>query len=191
MFNTTNRYGLVAIVLHWIMAVMIFGLFALGWYMVDLTYYDKLYKTLPFVHKSVGVLFALLLIFRLLWRMINITPNFEQSLASWEKMAARIAHMALYILMILIAASGYLISTANGASIAVFDLFQLPAIITGLPDQEDISGLVHKYLAYALMGLALLHAGAALKHHYIDKDNTLRKMFGVTSPSSIAPGEQR
>lgn len=179
MFNTIDHYGLVTIILHWIMAVTIVGLFSLGYYMVDLTYYDDLYKTLPFVHKSIGILFGIFLIFRLSWKAINITPKLEESLSSWERVAARVAHSGLYGMTILIVISGYLVPTAEGAGIDVFNLFQLPATITFIPEQEDISGLVHKYLSYVLMGLVLLHAGAALKHHYINKDNTLRKISGI------------
>jgi cytochrome b561 len=73
--------------------------------------------------------------------------------------------------------SGYLISTADGRAIAVFDWFSVPALISDLPAQEDIAGLIHRWLAYLMMGLVLLHAAAALKHHFINKDNTLRKML--------------
>ncbi|MFT5658620.1 MAG: cytochrome b561, partial [Gammaproteobacteria bacterium] len=129
MFNTIDHYGLVTIILHWIMAVTIVGLFSLGYYMVDLTYYDDLYKTLPFVHKSIGILFGIFLIFRLSWKAINITPKLEESLSSWERVAARVAHSGLYGLTILIVISGYLVPTAEGAGIDVFNLFQLPATI--------------------------------------------------------------
>jgi cytochrome b561 len=79
----------------------------------------------------------------------------------------------------LIVISGYLISTADNSSISVFDIFQVPATITSIPEQEDIAGLVHEYLAYGIMGLTLLHVAAALKHHFIKRDNTLRKMLGI------------
>lgn len=179
MFNTINRFGIVSIILHWVMAVAIFGLFALGWYMVDLTYYDALYKTLPEVHKSIGILFGIVLIFRIVWKMINVTPKFEDSLSAFERFSAKAVHLCFYVLMVLITVSGYLITTADGSSISVFDFFQVPATITSIPVQEDNAGLVHKYLAYAIMGLTALHAAAAFKHHYVNKDNTLRKMLGI------------
>lgn len=179
MFNTISRFGLVSIILHWSMAVAIVGLFALGWYMVDLTYYDALYKTLPEIHKSVGIIFGAVLMFRLVWKMINITPAFEDSLSSFERFSAKAAHLGLYGLMVLIVVSGYLISTADASSISVFDFFQVPATITSIPEQEDKAGLVHEYLAYVIIGLTVLHTAAALKHHFINKDNTLRKMLGI------------
>jgi cytochrome b561 len=81
--------------------------------------------------------------------------------------------------MVLIVISGYLISTADNSSISVFDLFLVPATITSIPEQEDMAGLVHEYLSYSIIGLTILHVAAALKHHFIDKDNTLRKMLGI------------
>ncbi|TCT19400.1 cytochrome b561-like protein [Thiobaca trueperi] len=75
-------------------------------------------------------------------------------------------------------ASGYLISTADGRSLDVFGLFSVPAILTGLPDQADLAGEVHLVLAIALVTLAAVHALAALKHHFIDRDATLLRMLG-------------
>jgi cytochrome b561 len=73
--------------------------------------------------------------------------------------------------------SGYLISTAKGASIQVFEWFSVPATITFIPDQEDVAGLAHMLLAYLLVFIAAGHASAAIKHHFIDKDATLKRMF--------------
>ncbi|MFT5548709.1 MAG: cytochrome b561 [Candidatus Azotimanducaceae bacterium] len=179
MFNTVDRFGLVSIILHWLMAIIVIGSFGLGWYMVDLTYYDSLYIKLPFLHKSVGIVFGLLLIFRLFWKVINVKPTFEDGLSRLERLAASTAHWGFYCLMALIVVSGYLISTADNSSISVFDIFQVPATITSIPEQEDIAGLVHEYLSYGIIGLTALHASAALKHHFIDKDNSLRKMLGI------------
>ena len=74
--------------------------------------------------------------------------------------------------------SGYLISTADNRPVEVFGLFSIPATITSIPKQEDVAGLVHLILASSVVGLALLHAAAALKHHFIDKDRTLKRIFG-------------
>jgi len=74
--------------------------------------------------------------------------------------------------------SGYLISTADGRPISVFGWFEVPALLTSIPNQEDVAGLVHEYLAWGLVILAGLHGLAALKHHFIDRDPTLLRMFG-------------
>ena len=182
--NTHERFGLLSILLHWITALTVFGLFGLGWYMVDLTYYDPLYKTLPHVHKSIGILLALLFLFRLGWKWFNPAPRLLDGSSRLEVAAARSAHAAMYLLLAMIFTSGYLISTADGSAIDVFDLFAVPATLTSIPEQEDVAGLVHEYLAWTLIGFAVLHALAALKHHYIDRDDTLRRMLSVSSRGS-------
>ncbi len=181
MFNTNNGFGFIAIFLHWAMALVIFGLFAVGLYMVELTYYDSLYKTLPFIHKSVGILLALTLVFRIVWKLINRSPDAAAGVTAFEHLAARLVHVLLYGLMVAIVVSGYLISTADGSAISVFDWFDVPATLTSIPEQEDVAGEIHEYLAYTIIALVALHAAAALKHHFVNKDNTLRRMLGVRS----------
>ena len=181
MFNTIDRFGLVAIVLHWVIALTVFGLFGVGWYMIDLSYYDKLGYTLPAIHKSIGILLIFVFGFWVIWKMINLAPKSVEGSSRFEIIASKLAHLGLAGLIALILLTGYLIPTAKGMGISVFGWFEVPATITSIPQQEDITGLIHKYLAYSIIGLALLHAGAALKHHFINKDETLRRMLGRVS----------
>ena len=180
--NTRDSYGLVAILLHWAMALVIVGLFGLGLWMVELTYYDDWYRTAPSLHKGIGVLLALTLLFRLLWRIINPTPRPEPGLSAPERIASRAAHAALYVLLLAIVISGYLISTADGRAIEVFGLFEVPATLTSLPNQADLAGEIHFWLAVSVISLASVHALAALKHHFIDRDRTLVRMLGIRKP---------
>ena len=181
MRNTSEKYGGMAIVLHWLMALVIFGLFGLGLYMVELTYYDALYKTLPNIHKSIGILLALVFALRIYWRLTNPVPSPVAGTTPAEKRIAEIVHRGFYFLIAAIMLSGYLISTADGKPIIVFDLFSVPATVTSIPEQEDTAGIVHQYLAYSLIALVVLHAAAALKHHFVNKDFTLRRMLGMSS----------
>ena len=80
--------------------------------------------------------------------------------------------------------SGYLISTADGRGVSVFGLFEVPASLTGIPDQEDVAGVLHEWLAWGLIILAGLHALAAIKHHFIDRDATLSRMLGGDEPQN-------
>ena len=176
--DSTNHYGLVSISVHWLVAFACFGLFALGWWMVQLDYYNPWYTRAPHIHKSIGLLLLGLFIFSLVWKSLNPTTKPIASLTTFEQRSSKIAHWLMRLLLLATLISGYLISTANGRGIDVFDWFTIPATLTSLPQQESLAGEIHFYLAYGLCGLALLHALAALKHHFFDRDNTLRRMLG-------------
>lgn len=175
--NHQNAYGLVSILLHWLVALAVIGLFVLGLWMVDLTYYSSWYKTAPFWHKSIGIILAAALFARLLWRFGNPQPKAPSDHKPWEIRLAQITHFLLYTILFGILISGYLISTAKGQGIRVFDWFEVPALVTELPQQADRAGAIHYWLALALMALVILHALGALKHHFIDRDPTLIRIL--------------
>ena len=175
MAESIVKYNMIARSLHWISAITIIGLFAAGYWMVGLDYYSEWYTTTPHWHKSVGIMLFILSLFRLLWKFISISPGLIGS--QFEKKAASAAHYLLYILLFTLFISGYLISTADGRGIEIFNWFTVPGLGSFMENQEDLAGLVHEYVAYTLIGLASLHALAALKHHFINKDNTLKKML--------------
>jgi cytochrome b561 len=174
--NTASSYGLVAIILHWLMALTIFGLFGLGLYMVELTYYDSWYKGSLDLHKSIGITLVAVFLFRVLWRAFSNKPK---PLGENQQMnqLARTAHIVMYIILAVIVVAGYLISTADGRAIEVFTLFDVSAIDFSFEHQADLAGKVHYYGACILIGFAVLHALGALKHHFIDKDKTLIRMI--------------
>lgn len=175
--NTAKGYGRISIAVHWLSALTVFSLFGVGLYMMSLSYYDPLYRTLPFWHKSFGLALLILTIVRLLWKVSNPKPQPLPNHSRATVWLATLGHYALYLLMLTIMVSGYLISTADGRSIAFFGWFEVPALITGIEGQEDIAGLVHFYLAWGLVILAAGHGLAAIKHHTVDKDDTLRRMI--------------
>lgn len=176
--NTPDTYGTLSIAIHWLFALAVFGLFGLGLYMVELTYYDPWYHGSLEWHKSIGILLFILLLFRICWRLINIQPTPEPS-KPWEHSIAALVHSLLYLVPLLLMVSGYLISTADGRSVAVFELFEIQAIPTMMKNQEDFFGDVHAILAWGLIVLSSLHVAAALKHHFITKNRTLKRMLKV------------
>ena len=178
--NQRQGYGLVSISLHWLFVVVVVGLFILGVWMTDLSYYDDWYRLGPDIHRSVGILFFILLLFRVYWRATNIKPDDEPGTGHLQSKAAHGVHVLLDVMLFAIVISGYLISTADGRAIDVFGWFEVPALIhLDIENLEDKAGAVHWYLALALSGLVGLHALAALKHHFIDHDRTLAKMLGI------------
>lgn len=175
--NQANQYGLVQIALHWLIAVSIFGLFGLGLWMVDLTYYSPWYRTAPDIHRSIGVIVVSLMVLRLLWRLANPKVAPIGSHKTWERKLAQVTHGLMYALMLGLAISGYMITTAKGQPLNVFDWFAIPAVSFGIEYQEDIAGDLHEIFAWSLIGLAILHIAGALKHHFVDRDNTLKRML--------------
>lgn len=175
--NDKARYGWVAIGLHWLVALAVFALFGLGLYMVDLGYYDPWYRSAPDLHRSVGLTLLAAVLLRVVWRAVSPPPAPLVSHHRWEKVGARLAHWGLLILLFTAMISGYLISTADGSGIQVFDLFEVPSVTGRQSGLEDSAGLVHYWSTWALVVLAGLHGLVALKHHFIDRDATLKRML--------------
>ena len=182
--NSSSGYGVISVALHWIVALTVYGMFALGLWMVTLSYYDGWYHQAPEIHKSIGILLMLTLVIRLIWRRISPAPGALKSYSRLTRISAVVAHIALYLLLFGIIFSGYLISTADGKPISVFGLFAVPATLTDAGSQADLAGDIHLWLAWTVVILSVLHALAAFKHHFIDKDDTLRRMLGKSSSDS-------
>ncbi|OUS40619.1 cytochrome B [Oleispira antarctica] len=163
------------------MALGIFFLFGLGLYMVELTYYDAWYQGSLDLHKSLGIVLLLVWIGRVAWRWLNTNPDMAGT--QLEKKAAHIAHLALYLLMLALMVTGYLISTADGRGIEVFGLFEIPAMSISFENQEDIAGDIHWGIAWSLIVMVALHSLAAIKHQLVNKDGTLTKMIRPSSGS--------
>lgn len=177
--NSSSKFGVVSIAVHWLVAGAVFSLFGLGYWMVDLSYYDDWYRTGPDIHRSIGILLLMVMLFRLGWRLFTPLPRALPSHSRLEVLAAHGTHMLLYTLIFVATASGYLISTADGSSISVFSWFDVPSVTGQIKGMEDTAGLVHYWSTWALVVLAGLHGLAAVKHHLIDRDDTLRRMLGA------------
>lgn len=182
--NGPSGYGRAAILFHWVTALLVVGLFALGLYLDGLTYYDRWYRAAPLLHKSVGALLLALTLLRLGWRLADPPPPPLPGLSRWEARAALLVHRLLYLLLLLTPLAGYLIATADGRPLLLAGGVELPAL--PLPftaeQQEEVAGKLHALLAWGLVLSAGLHALAALKHHFIDRLPLLRRITGSAIP---------
>ncbi|WP_158783098.1 cytochrome b [Pantoea sp. BAV 3049] len=176
--NTSTRLGHLSVLLHWLVALAVYGMFALGLWMVTLGYYDSWYHPAPELHKSIGITLFAVMILRAIWRFISPPPKPLSSYSALTRISAVGVHLLLYGILFAIFISGYLISTADGKPIEVFGLLSVPATLEGFGEQADLAGDVHLWLAWSVVILSGLHALAALKHHFIDRDNTLKRMLG-------------
>jgi cytochrome b561 len=175
--NSSTRYGALSKSLHWSVALLIIGLVWLGWYMVDLTYYDRWYNDSLSTHKALGMLVLILAVAKVGWTLYSRPPELVASLRGWERAAARVTHFTLYFMMLAIPLTGYAISTSKGDAVSVFGWFQIPAVFPVGEGLRDLAIELHFYFAYVTAALVVLHASAALKHHFVDKDDTLKKML--------------
>jgi cytochrome b561 len=180
--NTERRYGALAIALHWLMAVLVVLLIALGIYMVQLpdAGFDWNKVTLIIVHKEIGLLVLALAGVRLIWRQLNPLPTLARTVPEWQQVTAVFVHLCLYALMVAQPVVGWLMSSASGIPVDFLGLFTLPDLVRPQVDLFAQLRQVHAWLGLVMAGLICLHAGAALRHHFVQRDDTLRKMIGTS-----------
>lgn len=174
--NTSTRFGLVSKLLHWLVALGIIGLIALGWWMVGLSYYDPWYNDALDLHKAFGLMVLLIVFAKFCWQFGNRPPAPSGALKPWERMASQGMHWVLYVLMVVLPVTGYVITTSAGQGVSMFGLFDVPAILPQSETARDAAIAIHYYFSYGAIALIVGHAGAALKHHFVDKDDTLIRM---------------
>ncbi len=172
----TAAYTRTAIGLHWLIALLIFATFPLGVYMHDLPLSpDKL--RLYSYHKWIGVTVFLLAALRLSWRLAHRPPALPDTMKNWEKLAASVMHWLLYALLFIVPLSGWLMSSAKGVQTVWFGVLPLPDLVGKDKALGELLEEAHESLNFLLLGAVLAHAGAALKHHFIDRDDVLARML--------------
>ncbi|HEY0722205.1 MAG TPA: cytochrome b [Gammaproteobacteria bacterium] len=177
--NTALRYGIVAIVFHWLMAVLLIFLIGVGLYMVSLpdAGFDTTKIVLILYHKENGILALALGALRLAWRVGNVLPTLVETIPDWQKVAARFVHLTFYGLIFALPISGWLMSSAAGIPVYLFGVYTLPDFIPHNDHHFHLLIAIHKWLSYVLIACIALHAGAALRHHFLLRDETLKKML--------------
>ena len=176
----TIRWNRFAQFLHWLIALMIFGLGIVGLTMTLMApSLDKL--KVYALHKSFGITVLMLVALRLVWRLAHRAPP-PVPMPRWQHAAAQAVHFALYVLMFTMPLSGWLFNSASNFPLQWFGLLHLPALWGPDPVVKSWARDVHEWGFWTLMGLVVLHAAAAIKHHYIDHDETLRRMLPGLPP---------
>lgn len=172
-----ERYTVLAKTLHWALAALILGLLCLGFYMGKMEF-SSTKMTVIMLHKSFGMTVLGLVILRIIWRFVRPPPAPLASHAHWEKILSKTVHLLLYLAMIGMPISGWIMTSAAEYPVNFFGLFDIPMIA---PKDEGIAGLageIHAYFAFMLYAAIGLHFLGAAKHHIVDKDLTLRRMGG-------------
>ena len=171
-----TRYTATAKTLHWLMAVMILGLLALGFYMHDLPLSPQKLQLYAW-HKWAGITVLVLAIARLAWRITHRPPALPAHMPKLQQFAAHAGHLALYALMFAIPVSGWLMSSAKGFQTVYFGVLPIPDLLAKNPELGELLATLHGGLNLLLVLTVLGHAAAALKHHFVDKDDVLRRML--------------
>ena len=174
--RATQRYGAVAQGLHWLIAAMILGMFGLGWYMVRLPLSQQKFDLYQ-LHKWIGVTIFGLAALRLVWRLGHPAPPLPPAMPAWERTAARLSHGLLYALLFVQPMIGFLQSNAANFPVVLWGVLPLPPLIGPNEPLSDILLHVHHFGAFLFMLLVLLHVAAALRHHFLLKDDVLRRML--------------
>ncbi len=173
--NTEKQYGKIAAGFHWVVALIVLSLLGLGLYMVRLDPSPFMFK-LYFWHKSLGILVLFLMVWRLLWRVTNKPPAPLPHYKNWEKILARCNYIFFYTALLSMPLAGWIMSSAKGYPVSVFGWFTLPDFVDKSKSLAGWAEKVHEVLGYILIGAITIHLAGALKHHFIDRDETLSRM---------------
>jgi cytochrome b561 len=163
--------------LHWLMALLIIATFFLGLTMVDMPGITPTKLKYFNWHKWMGVTVLGLAVLRVLWRFTHRPPALPAAMPKWEKIAAELGHLGLYVLMFAVPLSGYFYSLAAGFKVVYLGLFPLPVLMDRNPTLKPILEEVHYWLNMGLAGLVSVHFLAVLKHQFIDRNAILKRML--------------
>lgn len=174
--NTADRWGWISLGIHWLTVVLVLGLALVGLLMDELSNSPAKVQVYG-LHKSIGLTVLGLTVLRLLWRLFAGVPQPVPGTPRWQALAASLSHGALYVVLLLMPLSGWLYNSASGFPLKWFGLFSLPKLSGYDPDVKQFAHDMHETLFLVLAAIVTVHALAAIKHHYFDRDRTLVRML--------------
>lgn len=175
--NTGDTYGSVTKTLHWLISLLIICMLIFGFILSDMSDKNPMKSELIGLHKSVGMTVLLLMILRLAWRFINPQPALPITVPDWEKFSARSVQVLFYLVLFIMPISGWVMSSLGGHPVMFWGWFNTALPFTKNTQLAEEFFTVHGVIAWVIIGLLVLHVGAAFKHHFIEKNNVLRKML--------------
>jgi cytochrome b561 len=172
-----------AIGLHWIAAILIIGNLCFGLWMVGLPLSPQKLKYLSW-HKWVGITVLILSAARILWRVTHPAPALPGTMKPWERRLANASHALLYVLFFAAPITGWLFSSAAGIQTVYLGFLPIPDLLSKNKELADILKVIHRWINYTMAAVIVLHAAAALKHHFVDRDEVLVRMIPFLRPRS-------
>lgn len=173
--TTPDNYARRAVVVHWLIAILVLAALPLGYYMTDLSLSPRKLQLISW-HKWIGFTVLLLFIPRIVVRLTRPVPAPVATMPGWQRTVASITHAALYAFMVAVPVSGWLMSSAKGFPVVYLGLVPLPDLVGKDEALGNLLKSAHEVLTSGLLILVGLHIAAALKHHLIDRDETLVRM---------------
>lgn len=174
--NTDERYGAFHQLLHWLIGLAMIGMVILGFVMEDITPKETRYFVYG-IHKSLGVTVLFLVIIRLFWRFTNPIPHLPAGMPAWQQWLAHATHLALYVVMIGMPLSGWIMSSSAGYPVNLWGMGELPEIYGKDKTMNDITHELHEIGGWAVVLFVSLHAVGAFYHQFIRKDGLLMRML--------------
>lgn len=181
--NTQDSYGSVTKFFHWSIAALIILMIILGFIMTSIER-GPLRSELLMIHKSTGLLLLVLIVLRICWRLVNKTPALPSHIPRWQQIVAHASHGLLYLVLLAMPISGLIYSTAAGYPPTFYNLFLVQLPIAKNKALATFAGDTHEVLAWTLVALISIHILAALKHHFIDKSDILKRMAPAIAPNA-------
>jgi cytochrome b561 len=175
-----TKYTTTAITLHWIVAILIFTGFTIGWIMTDIPGLTPTKLKYYSWHKWIGVTIFFFVVARVLWRLTHKPPEMPP-MARWQRIAANTTHVTLYVLMVIIPLAGYLYTYAANIPVVYFGLIELPPLIPPNPAHKLFFKYTHIGLNFTMGVLVIGHVVAALGHQFVQRDNLLSRMLPFLS----------
>lgn len=189
------RFGVVSILNHWLTAVVVISALVLGLLLENFPKGDEeaavttallTRRDAIGIHEALGIAVLALVAFRILWRLINSMPQPANDARPWEILFARSIHVLLIAAMVIMPMSGWIMANSGGHPVQFLGLFTLPELVGKNHELHEVAEGIHGLTGNLMIALISIHALAALKHHFIDKDSTLQRMLGRGSEVSAA-----
>lgn len=181
--NTRDTFGSVAKILHWLIALLVVGMLVFGFFLESFP--DSLKGSMITLHKSVGLGILFLIILRLIWRVANKQPEYPLTVPRWEQICARSVHYVFYLILLLMPLTGWLMSSLGGHKVEFWYLWNWQLPFSPNRVWANYFFNTHQILAFIIIAILVLHVAAALKHHFIEKNNLLRRMLPGYKPTPL------
>jgi cytochrome b561 len=174
--NSIRTWGTLSKALHWIVVILIIMQFFIANRADELPMGLEKLQAWAW-HKSIGMTVLMLAVLRLAWRLANPTPDLAAETRPWERVLAKLSHVLLYAFTFALPLTGWLMSSAKNYPVSWFKLFQFPDLVAPAESTFALMQDAHHFLYKALIAVALLHVAGALKHHFIDRNDVLKRML--------------